>query len=514
MASRIEAGRWEQSGASPGDCTMSANLKHQVLAGVMWNTVARIGQQAVQFALSVILARLLLPDDFGSIGMILVFTSFIGMFADAGFGSAVIQHSHISDRHLQSVFWFNLASGLFLSGVMFASAPILAGFYQEPVLLSLTRGLSPVFVLISVGLVPAALMQRRLQFQTIARISLVATLASGLIAVAMALLGAGVWSLAAQYLASYFVIAVLNLALSGWRPRRRFSWASLKELLGFTSNLLGFNFVNYWARNADNMLIGRFLGAAALGYYSRAYGLMLMPITQIISVVSNVMFAALSTIKEDQARVKDIFLRALGVISLLVFPLMAGLFVVAEPFVLVVFGEKWSPMIPTLRILALVGAVQAMVNPTGWLYLSQGRTDRMLRWGVARTVVVVAAIVLGLVLGTIETVALCYAAANLVLLYPDIAIPGRLVGMSFSDALGKVAGPLFGSVSMGLAVFGLGLLLSDRVAGWLELVLLSATGMIAYCAFAVGLRLPAWLEIVALVQERLGRSAQSNILPG
>ena len=265
---------------------MSANLKHQVLAGVMWNTVACIGQQAVQFALSVILARLLLPDDFGSIGMILVFTSFIGMFADAGFGSAVIQQSHISDRHLQSVFWFNVAAGLFLSAVMFASAPFLAGFYQEPVLLSLARGLSPVFILISVGLVPAALMQRRLQFQSFARINLVATLASGVIAVAMAFLGAGVWSLAAQYLVGYFVIAALSFALSGWRPRRRFSWASLRELWGFTGNLLGFNFVNCWARNADNMLIGRFLGAAALGYYSRAYGLMLMPITQIISVVS------------------------------------------------------------------------------------------------------------------------------------------------------------------------------------------------------------------------------------
>ena len=492
---------------------MSANLKHQVFAGVMWSTVARVGQQVTQFALSVILARLLLPDDFGSIGMIVVFTSFIGMFADAGFGSAVIQHSHISDRHLQSVFWFNVASGLLLSAVMFASAPFLAGFYQEPVLLSLTRGLSPVFVVTSVGLVPAALMQRRLQFRTIAKINLVATLSSGVTAVAMVFLGAGVWSLAAQYLVNIVVIVVLSLALSGWRPRRRFSWACLKDLWGFTGNLLGFNFVNYWARNADNVLIGRFLGAAALGYYSRAYTLMLMPITQIISVVSGVMFAALSTIKEEQSRVRNIFLRALGVITLLVFPLMAGLFVVAQPFVLVVFGEKWSAMIPTLRILALVGAIQAVVNPTGWLYLSQGRTDRMLRWGVARTAVVVTAIVLGLILGSIEAVALCYAAANFLLLYPDIAIPGRLVDMSFRDVYGTVAGPLFGSAIMGFAVFGLGLLLAGRVAGWLELIVLTATGVIVYCAFVLALRLPAWLEVVALVRERSPWGASPGALP-
>jgi O-antigen/teichoic acid export membrane protein len=492
---------------------MSANLKRQVLAGIMWNTVARIGQQSVQFALSVILARLLLPDDFGTMGMILVFTSFIGMFAEAGFGSAVVQRTHVSDRHLQSVFWFNVASGLFLFAVMFASAPLLVGFYREPALLSLTRGLSPVFVLISVGLVPAALMQRRLQFHILARISLVATLASGVIAVAMAVLGAGIWSLAAQYLVRHLVVTLLNLAFSGWRPRRTFSLDALKELWGFTGNLLGFNFVNYWARNADNMLIGRFLGAAALGYYSRAYGLMLMPITQIISVISNVMFAALSTIKGDQARVRNIFLRAIGLTTLLVFPLMTGLFIVAQPFVLVFFGEKWADMIPTLRILALVGAVQSLVNPTGWLYLSQGRTDRLLHWGVARTVVLVAAIAIGLVLGSIEAVALCYAIANLLLLYPDIAIPGRFVGMSFRDVFSTVAGPLAGSAIMGFAVFGLGLLLADVMSDWLELIALSAAGVLVYGAFAVGLRLPAWLEVVALIRERFPWSANPGALP-
>ena len=492
---------------------MSANLKDQVLAGIMWNTVARIGQQSVQFAISVILARLLLPDDFGTIGMILVFTSFVGMFADAGFGSAVVQRSHITDLHLQSVFWFNVASGLFLSAVMFASAPFLAGFYQVPELLSLTRGLSPVFVLISVGLIPAALMQRRLQFHLIARISLIATVASGVIGVAMAVLGAGIWSLGAQYLVSYSVATLLNLAFSGWRPRRTFSWAALKELWGFTSNLLGFNFVNYWARNADNVLIGRVLGSAALGYYSRAYGLMLMPITQIISVISNVMFAALATIKADQARVRNIFLRAVGLISLLVFPLMAGLFVVAQPFVLVVFGEKWAAMIPTLRILALVGTIQSLVNPTGWLYLSQGRTDRLFRWGVARTTILVAAIAVGLFLGSIETVALCYAIANLLLLYPDISIAGRLVGMSFRDVLGSTFGSLAGSTIMGLLVFGLGLLLPNSLPQWQQLTLLSIAGVLVYGVFIVGLRLPAWLEIVALIRERLGQSGLANVLP-
>lgn len=497
--------------ASPPDARH--DLKDKTVTGVLWNTVARVGQQVMQFGLSVILARLLLPDDFGAVGMVMVIVTFVGMVVDAGFGPALVQRAHISESHIDSVFWFNVVTGMALCGLFFAGAPLVAVFYREPILAPMTRGLSAVFVFSSAGLVPAALMQRRLQFHLLARISLIATFVSGVTGVVLAFLGAGVWSLVVMYLASFFVSTVLNLLLSGWRPSREFSMAALRELWGFTGNVLGFNFVNYWARNADNILVGRFLGAAALGFYSRAYGLMLMPITQVIGVISNVMFAALSTIQEDRVRVKSIFLRAMGLISLLVFPMMTGLLVVAEPFVLVLFGENWTGMIPTVRILALVGAIQSLSNPTGWLYLSQGRTDWYFRWGAVRAAALVSAIVVGIALGTIEAVAGCYAVANLFLLYLDIAIPGKLVGMTFRDLLGSITGPLAGAVVMGLSVYGLGLLLPGSFPQWQQLALLCLAGVLIYGTFAVGLRLRPWLEVVALLREWLGRRSQSSVLP-
>ena len=492
---------------------MGHDLRDKTVTGVMWNTLARIGQQVMQFALSVILARLLLPDDFGTIGMVLVFTTFLGMFAEAGFGAVLVQRSSLSDLHVQSVFWFNVASGLLLTGAMFVSAPLLAAFYHEPALLSVARGLSPVFLLSTAGLVPTALMQRRMQFKLLARISLIAVFLSGMIGILLAVLGAGVSSLVAQSLSSYLVITVFSWQLSGHRLRLKFSLRALRELWGFTGNLLGFNFVNYWARSADNLLAGRYLGPEALGYYSRAYSLMLMPITQIISVISNVMFAALSSIKTDQSRVKSIYLRAIGMIALIAFPLMVGLLVVSDSFVLTLFGDRWAGMIPTLRILALVGLLQAVVNPTGWLYLSQGRTDVLFRWGLVNSVLVVMAIAAGVALGSIETLALCYAMANLLLLYPNIVIPGRLVGIGFSDVVLTVAGPLLGSAIMGLFVYGLGLVLADALADLPKLILQVALGGFIYGAFAVGARLPAWRELVTLLREQLGKSRLANVLP-
>ena len=504
----------EDYGRNSGECIMSATLRHRVLAGVMWNSVARVVQQTMQFALSVILARLLLPDDFGAVGMIMVVITFMAMFAEAGFASALVQRTDISELHTDSVFWFSAASGLVLSGILFVGSPLVAAFYHEPILSPMTRGLSPVFILSTVGLVPAALMQRRLQFHVIARISLVATVISGVTGVTLALLGAGVWSLVVMYLISFLVSTLLNLICSGWKPGRAFSLAALKELWGFTGNVLGFNFVNYWARNADSMLVGRFLGSAALGYYSRAYGLMLMPITQIISVVSNVMFAALSTIKEDKVRVKRIYLRALNLISFLTFPLMVGLLILAEPFVLTVFGEPWSGMIQVLRILAVVGLLQSLVNPTGWLYLSQGRTDWYFRWGLVNAAVVVAAIAGGILFGSIEAVAACYATANLLLFYPNLVIPGRFVGISFKDIFRITSGSLVDTGLMAIAVYGISWLLPETLPGWLELGLLSAIGALVYVALAAGLRRTAWLELLTLLRERLGRRRPSTVLPG
>ncbi len=218
-----------------------------------------------------------------------------------------------------------------------------------------------------------------MEFSKIAKVNLASTTLSGIGAVVLAYRGGGVWSLVFQNLLNSFFFTIAVYSLCSWRPKWKFSYPALKDLFGYTFNLFGFNFLNYWSRNADNMLIGKFFGSTPLGYYSRAYGLMLLPISQVIGVVSGVMFPALSAIQHDKERVKQVYLRMTSVISLFVCPLMVGLWVTARPFVLTVYGEKWTAIIPLLQVLSILGIFQSLSNPAGWIYTSQGRTDLMLR---------------------------------------------------------------------------------------------------------------------------------------
>src|SRR5690606_5311141 len=242
-------------------------------------------------------------------------------------------------------------------------------------------------------------------------------------------------------------------------PGLQFSVSAVRELLGYSSSLVGFGFVNYWARNADNLLIGKYLGSAALGVYSRAYSLMLLPISEVISVLGSVMFPALSSIQQDRARVKRIYLRAMPMIALIAFPMMLGLVAVAEPFVLTLFGERWIGVAPLLRTLCFVGVIQSMCSPTGWIYTSQGRTDRMFWWGIGGSGTLIVGIVVGVLQGTVQAVALCYFLANVVICYPCIAIAGRLIDLRFAEVARSVSGPLLCAMAMAVLVWGAGRLL-------------------------------------------------------
>ncbi|MCX6895427.1 MAG: lipopolysaccharide biosynthesis protein, partial [Verrucomicrobia bacterium] len=278
----------------------SPSLKSQVTSGVFWSGTGRVAQQAIQFALTVVLARLLTPDDYGLMAMVMVFTGFAGMLADAGFNSALIQKQDLAEEHIHTVFWVTVGIGIFLAGVTWLIAPWLAVFFHSPVLTPIFRVIAVNFIFSGLSNVPSALLNKRMQFRTLAKMDTAAVFLGGAVGVIMAVCGMGVWSLVAQTVGGALLSLSFRYWLSRWRPRWIFCPAALREMIGFSGHLYAFTFMNYWARNADNLVIGKFFGSAALGVYSRAYGLMLLPITQIHSVVYQVMFPALSGIQDDK----------------------------------------------------------------------------------------------------------------------------------------------------------------------------------------------------------------------
>ena len=240
------------------------SIKQQAISGVSWLGGAKLLQQILQFVITIILVRLLTPEDFGLIAMIAVFAGFAGLFSDLGFGTALIQKKEIQERHLSTIFWLNLIVGFALTCILLGTAPLVAKFYNEPKLTLLTIFVSINFFINSLKTVHVAILYRSMDFRKLAILETVGIVSGGLFAIIMAMSGFGVWSLAWQLIFTTSVSVLILWCVAGWRPKYRFDLNAAKELAAFSINLLGFNIFNYWARNCDDLLIGKLIGSSGL----------------------------------------------------------------------------------------------------------------------------------------------------------------------------------------------------------------------------------------------------------
>jgi lipopolysaccharide exporter len=418
-----------------------STLKTKAVSGIKWTTVSQLSRLGTQLLTTIILARLLLPSDFGLISMAMAVIGFINIFKDLGTSAAVIQKKDLTEVLLPSLFWVNVCFGTLASLVLFLSAPLIGMFYHEPRVVEVLRVLAPSFFISGLGIVHQALLERSLSFDSLAKLEVTSNVTGAVIGIGMAFLGFGVWSLVFQSLATIILGTLLLWMVNPWRPRGSFHWKEVQAVSGFSLNLTGFGILNYLARNADYLLIGRYLGAQELGYYTLAYRILLFPIQNISSVISRVIYPVLSTFQDDNNRFSTIYLKVTSSIALISFPLMLGVLALARPFVLTFFGEKWEPVIQLVIILAPVGLIQSIGTTVGMIYQAKGRTDWMFRWGLGAGISVILAFIVGLQWG-VTGVAGAYAIVSFVLAYPSFYIPFQLIDLKFLDLV-KVLRPAF-----------------------------------------------------------------------
>lgn len=491
--------------APPTEPPASQGLARAAASGVAWTTLAKVVSQATGIGVTLLLARLLTPRDFGLVGMVSVFSGFVALLGELGFGAALVQRSELEERHLSTVFWFNSAAGLVLGAAMAAAAPLLAEFYGEPKLIGLTRAVALSFVIMPLGAVHQAVLSRKLGFKSLAWVDTAVALLSAVVAVIAALRGMGPWALVLRSLTVAGAGVVGLWLVAGWRPRVLFDARALKELLGFSANLFAFNAVNYWARNGDQLLIGKFLGAASVGIYARAYSTMTMPISEVTSVLTKVMFPTLSRLQHRHDELRALYLRSLQNIALLTFPLMSVLLAVASPFVLSVFGPNWAEVVPVLQVLCPVAMLQSIGTTVGWIYQATGRTDVMFRYGAIVSPLILGSIGVGVALGSPLTVAIAYAVMNLVILpYPQFAVAGRLIGLKPLQVLSAVKASLAHSVAASVPAWAVGAYLP--APHLVRFVAGALTGLGLYAAIVHGLRAPAYLRL----REQLGDMLRSR----
>ncbi len=479
------------------------SLSAEAGRGVAWTTAGKTVAQFVGVAVSLVLARLLTPEDFGLLGMVVVLVGFLAVLGDLGLTAALIQREDLQERHRSSVFWLMCAVGLSLAGLLVLAAPYVAAFYKEQRLTTLVRVLAIDFALSPFIAVQHAVLSRRMAFKAIAVAETVSVVVGGGVALTLALLQYGVWALVAKALASSAALLLTFWIASDWRPRFAFERGAISDLFRFSSNLLGHNIVGYWAHQTDDLLIGRRLGASPLGLYTRGYSTVMMPVREVGAVLGRVMFPTLSKMQSEPQEMKRLYLRVVGATALLTFPAMALLFVVAEPLTLVLFGDQWLGIVMVLRIYAVVSAFQAVASTVNWIYKACGRTDLMFRWGIVSSIVTVVAIVIGARFGSIEAIALSYGIALVVVLsYPHFAIPGRLIGLSPLEVGRTVVGIAAAALLTGGFTYGLGLVTSSLAKG-IDLAIRMSVAGVVYLTCLKLLRVPVYLELRAMARQRL-----------
>jgi PST family polysaccharide transporter len=438
--------------------------------------------------------------------MVVVFTGFAELFVGLGLGAAVVQRRELQQRNLSSAFWASAASGVVFATAIILASPHAASLYGNPALRGLMAVVGINLIVVSLRTVPEALLQRSLRSRTLSWISVVAVVSGAAVAIGLSLLHFGVWSLVGQQLCTTAVSTGLIWRASGWRPIAPPDGRSLRELLSFSSGLLGFNAANYWVRNADNFLIGKTLGPASLGIYARAYSLMLLPVSQITTVVGTVIFPALAALQHDLVRFRRAYLQATRLIALVTFPMMVGAFVLAEPLILFVYGHQWIDCVPIFRILCVSGLIQGVGSSVGWIYSAIGRTGLFMIWGIASGIVYIAAYVIGLQWGAIGVAAAYVIAGYVVIWYPSWTIPGRLIGVTFSDMVANLATTLACAMGMGMITHLSLSVLPAGMPAWGTLSIGVPLGVLAFVLFCSVFRLQAYSEFLAIMRDRLGRS--------
>jgi len=405
-------------------------------------SAAQLWRLALQIGSTLVLARLLSPEEFGLVGMVLAVTALADQLKDAGLANAVVQRRDVRQDQVSALFWINSGIGLALGLVVAAMAPLLAWFYGRPELVPLTLALSAVYVVGGLSVQHNALLLRRMRFSTVALREVVAQTAGVVAAVTAALLGAGVWSLVVMYLVAAVMRTVVVWLACSWRPSRpAVHVEGLRGLLTFGGDVTGFTVLNYLARNADSILIGRFFGAAALGLYGRAYSLVLMPLQQVSQPLGPVMLSTLSRLQDHPGRFRAAWVAGLSRVALVGLPLVAVLVALVDVAVPVVLGSAWSGAAPLFQVLAVAGAAQLVGASSGWLYMSTGRTRPMLLWALWTRPLVVLSFVAGLPWGT-TGVAAGYAAVTLLLLVPGMWNASRGTPVRVRDGLGAVWRPV------------------------------------------------------------------------
>lgn len=443
--------------------------------------VVTVGAQGCKFLLNMastmILARLLTPEDFGLVAMVTAVTGFVAMFKDAGLSMATVQREHVTQGQISTLFWVNVALSLAVTLLVALSSSLIARFYGELRLQSIAMVIAGTFVFSGLTVQHQALMRRQMQFGYLAIIEIVSMLSGGLTAVAMAWQGCGYWALVGMTMCNTIVNCLLVWILVDWRPGAPVRRSGARSMLRFGGGLTLFSFLNYVTRNSDNIVIGYALGGGSLGVYGKAFGLLMMPIQQINAPVASVLVPSLSRLQHDPRRYRHVYLRAIGMLSFVGMPLVCYLFVAADEVVEILLGSGWEETVSVFRWLAPAALFGTINVAPGWLCVSLGKTKVPVVWAAISAPATVATLLIGSHWG-IDGVAAGSTLSWCILFTLFMVMACHRSPVTFFQVIWCLAGPFFSSVTSAIATFQL-----SRQAETMDLTVVSSA-ILKFVVFA------------------------------
>lgn len=471
------------------------SLKGQTVKGIGWSALENVTRLGVTFLVSIILARLLSPDEYGLVGILTIFIAIFNAIVDSGFTNALIRKQDATDTDYSTVFYTNLVLSVVLAAVLFFCAKPISVFFERPELVSLTQVMSSVVIINALSLVQRVRTTKAIDFKTQTKITFISSIGSGVIGIAMAYMGYGVWALVGQQISNQLFTTLFFWFYNKWVPNLIFSWASFREMWAFGSKLLVSKLLDTGWQEIYQVVIGKCYSPATLGLFTRAKQFADLCSSNLTSVVQRVSYPVLSSIQDDRTRLKGAYQRVIKTTMLLTFVLMLGMAACAEPMIYVLIGEQWLECVPMLQIICTYG----MLYPLHALNLNmlqvQGRSDLFLKLEIIKKIIAVGPLLLGIFVDIYWMLAGTFL-TGIISYYLNAYYSGPFLNYSIKEQVKDIL-PSFGvAVAMAVPVFAMSFI---PLNPFILLPLQIVAGAIITLAICEVTKLPEYMELKGIV---------------
>lgn len=477
-----------------------ASLRDKTVSGIFWSFLQKGGSRGIIFVVTIILARILTPNDFGLIGMLTIFIQVSQVLVVAGFNQALIQKKNTNEEDYSSVFYINLVVSLAMYLVLFFAAPFIAEFYNQPILIDLTRVLSLVFVINAFSYVQEARLTKEMRFKTLMLIHIPATVIGGIVSVVLAFLNFGVWSLIALQLVYRFAYAVQIWIYSKWKPLFSFNKDSARGLFSFGSKLMLSQVINTIFRNSYLIVIGKFFPLASVGYYQNANNLVQYPTSTFTSALKNVTFSAFSSIQDNNKKLKDGYKKVVLQLLFWLCPAFVLASALTVPLFRLIFTEKWLPAVPYFRLLCIVGILWPINDYNLSIVNIKGRSDITLKLEILKKAIIAVSLVIAIPFG-IWIVIIAQVFNTFVSFFLNSYYSGRFIQYPVLEQIKDISSVLLLSIGMGLIVFGVDHYMVNQ-PDLIRLLVGGVLGAVVYWITAKYLRFEPYTEFLKIFHDK------------